>query len=233
MTQVIFTAENSITLSNPNTGASMTATLPAGATPANFDLFSFAHDFVLNGTPMVFARYNGLLLPALGAEVITSHGIGYVERITGDRTVIVRIVDFEETPVTLHKGGNKSQPYEVAREDYVARLADLYNNRLYLEATWLLQRYGDTKANQAKADSLLSLEIDADCFEARVGDDCLGAVEFAYRRAEAPKLRDRKKTRAQLKAERKALEAEADAYLEDLEDAGFIADELAEFYGDE
>ena len=118
----------------------MTATLPAGATPANFDLFSFAHDFVLDGVPMVFARYNGHLLPALGAEVITSHGIGYVERITGDRSVIVRIVDFEETPVTLHKGGNKSQPYEVAREDYVARLSDLYNNRLYLEATWLLQR---------------------------------------------------------------------------------------------
>jgi hypothetical protein len=226
MTQVIFTAENSITLSNPNTGASMTATLPAGAKPANFDLFTFAHDFVLDGTPMVFSRYNGHLLPALGAEVITSHGIGYVERITGDRTVIVRIVDFETTPHVLRSG-------EVSQEDYVARLADLYNNRLYLEATWLLQRYGDTKANQAKADSILSLEIDADCFEARVGDDCLGAVEFAYRRAEAPKLRERKKTRAELKAERKALEAEADAYLEDLEDAGFIADELAEFYGDE
>ena len=226
MTQVIFTAENSITLSNPNTGASMTATLPAGAKPANFDLFTFAHDFVLDGTPMVFSRYNGHLLPALGAEVITSHGIGYVERITGDRSVIVRIVDFETTPHVLRSG-------EVSQKDYVARLADLYNNRLYLEATWLLQRYGDTKANQAKADNILSLEIDADCFEARVGDDCLGAVEFAYRPVEAPKLRDRKKSRAELKAERKALEAEADEYLEDLEDAGFIADELAEFYGDE
>ena len=225
MTQVVFTTQNSITLSNPNTGASMIATLPAGATPANFDLFNFAHDFVLNGTPMTFTRSRGHLLPAIGAEVITSHGIGYVERFTGDRTVIVRIVDFETTPVKLQSG-------EESRESYVARLAELYNNALFLDATWILQRYGNTKANQAKADKLLSLEIDEDCFEARVGDDCLGAVEFSYGRAEAPKLRERKKTRAQLKAERAALEAEADAYLEDLEDAGFIADELAEFYGE-
>ena len=220
------TTQNSITLSNPKTGASMTATLPAGAKPANFDLFNFAHDFVLNGTPMTFARYNGHLLPALGAEVITSHGIGYIERFTGDRSVIVRIVDFETAPVQLRSG-------EVSRKSYVARLSELYNNRLYLEATWLLQRLGDNKINQAKADDLLNLAIDTDCYEARVGDDCLGAVEFAYGRAEAPKLRERKKSRAELKAERKALEAEADAYLEDLEDAGFIADELAEFYGDE
>ena len=211
----------------------MKAILPINAKPANFDLFNFDHDFILGGCPQSFLRINGRFVPAVGAEVVTSHGVGYIERRTGDNTCIVRIVDFDEAPVTLWKGGDKSQPYEVAREDYVARLSDLYNNRLYLEATWLLQRYGDTKANQAKADSLLSLEIDADCFEARVGDDCLGAVEFAYRRAEAPKLRDRKKSRAELKAERKALEAEADAYLEDLEDAGFIADELAEFYGDE
>src|SRR6056300_432410 len=115
--------QDSITLSNPNTGLTMKATLPAGATPANFDLFNFAHDFVLNGTPMVFARYNGHLLPALGAEVITSHGFGYVERITGDRSVIVRIVDFDDAPHVLLSG-------EVSQKDYVARLADLYNNRL-------------------------------------------------------------------------------------------------------
>jgi len=215
--------QDSITLSNPNTGLTMKATLPAGATPANFDLFNFAHDFVLDGTPMVFARYNGHLLPALGAEVITSHGFGYVERITGDRSVIVRIVDFDDAPHVLLSG-------EVSQKDYVARLADLYNNRLYLEATWLIARYGDNKANQAKADSILSLEIDADCFEAIVGDDCLGAVEFAYRLADAPSLKERRKSRAELKAEREALELEAELLLEA---SDFIADELAEFYGDE
>jgi len=222
----ISATQNSITLSNPNTGASMKAILPAGAKPANFDLFAFDHDFILNGTPMVFARYNGHLLPALGAEVITTHGIGYVERITGDRSVIVRIVDFDDAPVKLRSG-------EVSQKDYVARLSELFNNNLYLEATWLIARLGNTKANQAKADDLLSLAIDADCFEALVGDDCLGATEFAYGVAQAPKLRERKKSRAQLKAERKALEAEADAYLEDLECADFFADEVAECFGDE
>lgn len=221
MTQA--TTQNSITLSNPQTGASMTATLPAGAKPANFDLFNFDHDFILNGTPMVFARYNGHLLPAVGAEVITSHGIGYVERFTGDRTVIVRVVGFEDAPHVLRSG-------EVPQEDYVARLAELYNNRLYLEATWLIQRYGDTKANQAKADKLLSLEIDSDCFEACVGDDCLGATEFCYAPAEAPSLRNRRKSRAELKAERKALELEAELLMEA---SDFVADELAEFYGGE
>jgi len=215
--------QDSITLSNPNTGASMKAILPAGAKPANFDLFNFAHDFVLDGTPMVFARYNGHLLPALGAEVITSHGFGYVERITGDRSVIVRVVDFDDAPHVLLSG-------EVSQKDYVARLADLYNNRLYLEATWLIARYGDTKANQAKADNILSLEIDSDCFEAIVGDDCLGAVEFAYRLADVPNLKERRKSRAELKAEREALELEAELLIESSE---FIADELAEFYGDE
>lgn len=221
----ISATQNSITLSNPNTGASMKAILPAGAKPANFDLFAFDHDFILNGTPMVFARYNGHLLPALGAEVITSHGIGYVERITGDRSVIVRIVDFETAPHVLRSG-------EVSQKDYVARLSELFNNNLYLEATWLIARFGNGKAIQAKADDLLSLAIDADCYEAVVGDDCLGATEFAYGVAQAPKLRERKKSRAQLKAERKALEAEADAYLEDLECADFFADEVAECFGE-
>lgn len=211
----------------------MKAILPVGAKPANFDLFNFDHDFILGGSPQSFLRINGRFVPAVGAEVVTSHGVGYIERRTGDNTCIVRIVDFDESPVTLWKGGDKSQPYEVAREDYVARLSDLYNNRLLQEASWLVEKYGDTKKTNEKVDLLLALALDSDCYEVRVGDDCLGADEFAYNVAKAPKLRDRKLSRAELKAKRKALEAEADAYLEDLEDAGFIADELAEFYGDE
>ena len=168
---------------------------------------------------MVFSRYNGHLLPAVGAEVITSHGIGYVERFTGDRTVIVRIVDFETTPVQLQSG-------EVSRESYVARLADLYNNALFLDATWVLQRYGDTKANRAKADQILSLAIDDDCFEARVGDDCLGASEFLFESAVAPKLRDRKKTRQELKAEQRAYEAE---FSDDDDAPEWLSAELEDF----
>lgn len=194
-------------------------TLPQNATRANFDLFPFAHDFVLDGVPKIFTRFNGRLVPAVGAEVITSHGIGYIERATGDNTVIVRIVDFETTPVKLQSG-------EVSRESYVARLADLYNNALFLDATWVLQRYGDTKANRAKADEILSLAIDDDCFEARVGDDCLGATEFLFESAVAPKLRDRKKTRQELKAEQRAYEAE---FSDDDDAPDWISSELEDF----
>lgn len=194
-------------------------TLPQNATRANFDLFPFAHDFVLDGVPKIFTRFNGRLVPAVGAEVITSHGIGYIERATGDNTVIVRIVDFETTPVKLQSG-------EVSRESYVARLADLYNNALFLEATWLLQRLGDTKANRAKADQILSLAIDDDCFEARVGDDCLCATEFLFESAVAPKLRDRKKTRQELKAEQRAYEAE---FSDDEDTPDWISSELEDF----
>ena len=210
----------------------MKAILPVGAKPANFDRFNFDHDFILGGAPQSFLRINGRFVPAVGAEVLTSHGVGYIERRTGDNTCIVRIVDFDETPVTLWKGGDKSQPYEVSREDYVARLSDLYNNRLLSEAAWLVEKYGDTKKTNEKVEALLALALDSDCYEVRVGDDYLGADEFIYNVAKAPKLRDRKLTRAELKAKRKALEAEADAYLEDLEDAGFIADELAECFGE-
>ena len=194
-------------------------TLPQNATRANFDLFPFAHDFVLDGVPKIFTRFNGRLVPAVGAEVITSHGIGYIERATGDRTVIVRIVDFETAPVKLQSG-------EVSRESYVARLADLYNNALFLDATWLLQRLGDTKANRAKADEILSLAIDDDCFEARVGEDYLGATEFLFESAVAPKLRDRKKTRQELKAEQQAYEAE---FSDDEDTPDWISSELEDF----
>ena len=194
-------------------------TLPQNATRANFDLFPFAHDFVLDGVPKIFTRFNGRLVPAVGAEVITSHGIGYIERATGDHTVIVRIVDFETAPVKLQSG-------EVSRESYVARLADLYNNALFLDATWVLQRYGDTKANRAKADEILSLAIDDDCFEARVGEDYLGATEFLFESAVAPKLRDRKKTRQELKAEQRAYEAE---FSDDEDTPDWISSELEDF----
>ena len=194
-------------------------TLPQNATRANFDLFPFAHDFVLDGVPKIFTRFNGRLVPAVGAEVITSHGLGFIERATGDRTVIVRIVDFESTPVTLQSG-------EVSRESYVARLSELYNNNLMIEASWLIQRLGDTKANRAKVDALLNLALDDDQFEARVCEDYLGATEFIFESAVAPKLRERKKTRQELKAEQRAYEAE---FSDDDDTPDWISSELEDF----
>jgi len=203
--------------------------LPQNATPANFDLFPFAHDFVLDGVPKTFTRFNGRLVPAVGAEVITSHGIGFIERATGNNTVIVRVVDFFSAPVKLQSG-------EVSHEAYVARLSEAFNNNILLEASWITQRYGDTKANRAKCDALLGLLLDDDQYEVRVSDDIIeSASKFSYTTAVAPKLRDRVKTRQELKAERKALEAQASAALDwfdGLETPAGIADELEECFGE-
>ena len=55
--------------------------IPSSADRPNFNKFPFEHDFVLDGRPQSFARnLDGSAIIAVGAEVITSYGVGYVER---------------------------------------------------------------------------------------------------------------------------------------------------------
>ncbi len=53
--------------------------IPSSADRPNFNKFPFEHDFVLDGRPQSFARnLDGSAIIAVGAEVITSYGVGYV-----------------------------------------------------------------------------------------------------------------------------------------------------------
>ena len=237
------TAQNSNTLSTPKTGDSMSFTplfsfAPQGSTAPDFAKFPFNHDFIdSEGVPRIFTRVGGHIVPVVGAEVMTAYGLGYVERVNAGKC-IVRIVEFDETlEIPQYRDTALNPPtHYISASTMVANLSDAYNNALMVEASWVLSRFGNTKSNQAKADSLLNLAIDDDCYEVRfTGGDYGGATEFYHSRAINPNLRA-KKSQAEIKAGRERLKKLADSLLDDADDCDIpegIADELAEFYGEE
>ena len=236
------TAQISNTLSTPKTGDSMSFTplfsfAPQGSTAPDFAKFPFNHDFIdSEGVPRIFTRVGGHIVPVVGAEVMTAYGLGYVERVNAGKC-IVRIVEFDETlEIPQYRDTALNPPtHYISASTMVANLSDAYNNALMVEASWVLSRFGNTKSNQAKADSLLNLAIDDDCYEVRfTGGDYGGATEFYHSRAINPNLRA-KKSQAEIKAERERLKKLADSLLDDADDCDIpegIADELAEFYGE-
>ena len=236
------TAQNSTTLATPKNGGSMPfaplfSFAPQGSTAPDFAKFPFNHDFIdSEGVPRIFTRVGGHIVPVVGAEVMTAYGLGYVERVNAGKC-IVRIVEFDETlEIPQYRDTALNPPtHYISASTMVANLSDAYNNALMVEASWVLSRFGNTKSNQAKADSLLNLAIDDDCYEVRfTGGDYGGATEFYHSRAINPNLRA-KKSQAEIKAERERLKKLADSLLDDADDCDIpegIADELAEFYGE-
>ena len=236
------TAQNSTTLSTPKTGDSMSFTplfsfAPENSTSPDFAKFPFNHDFIdSDGVPRIFTRNRGHIVTVVASEVMTRYGLGYVERVA-DGNCIVRIVEFDETLEIPQYSDTALNPptHYISASTMVANLADAYNNALMVEASWVLSRFGTSKAMQAKADSLLNLAIDDDCYEVRfTGGDYGGATEFYHTRAINPNLRA-KKSQAEIKAERERLKKLADSLLDDADDYDVpegIADELAEFYGE-
>ena len=203
----------------------------------DFAKFPYNHDFIdASGNPRTFKRIGGHIVPVVGSEVMTRYGLGYVERVTLGNC-IVRIVEFDETleiPVYRDTALNPPTHWINARLQ-VSKLSESYNNALMVEASWVLSRFGTSKAMQAKSDSLLDLAIDNDCYEVRfTGGDYGGATEFYHSRAINPNLRA-KKSQAEIKAERARLQRLADSLLDDADDCDVpegIADELAEVFGE-
>ena len=236
------TAQNSITLSTPKNGGSMPfaplfSFAPQGSTSPDFAKFPYNHDFIdAQGNPRTFKRIGGHIVPVVGSEVMTRYGLGYVERVTLGNC-IVRIVEFDETLEIPQYGDTALNPptHYISARTMVSNLSEAYNNALMVEASWVLSRFGTSKAMQAKADSLLDLAIDDDCYEVRfTGGDYGGATEFYHEPAINPNLRA-KKSQAEIKAERERLKKLADSLLDDTDDCDIpegIADELAEFYGE-
>ena len=234
--------QNSITLSTPKSGDSMSFTplfsfAPQGSTAPDFAKFPYNHDFIdSEGVPRSFTRVRGHLVPVVGAEVMTAYGLGYVERVNAGLCV-VRIVEFDETVEIPQYRDTALRPatHYISASTMVSNLADAYNNALMLEASWLLQRMGASKSNQEKADRLLDLALDSDQYEVRfIGGDYGGATEFYHSRAINPNLRA-KRSQAEIDAERARLKKLADSLLDDADDYDVpegIADELAEVFGE-
>jgi len=212
--------------------------IPSSADRPNFNKFPFEHDFVLDGRPQSFARnLDGSAIIAVGAEVITSYGVGYVERRHVDGSYIVRITEFDEgveipqyaDPVEVQEFGVVSH-YISARE-MVSNLSGLYNNRCMQRAMFFENRMKD----RASADENMDMLIDADSYEVSIrGGDYCGATEFIFAPATNP-LRS-KKSSAETAAYRARVQAMADALLNDTDDDEVvpdgIADELAECFGE-
>ena len=210
---------------------------PATATTPDFTAFPFDHDFVLDGKPQRFKRNaDNSLIIAVGDMVETAYGLGYIESRKVDGSYIVRIVEFDETkevayyadPVAVGAFGVVDRV--VSAREHVARLADLFNNRLMNKALWFESRMRDT----AHAEELMELVIDSDCYECSItGGDYCGATEFIYERATNPMYA--KKSSAETKAYQARIKAMADKLLADTEDdepmPEGMADELAEVFG--
>lgn len=239
-------------LSTPKNGRSMTFKplshlAPTNSTPADFDKFPYAHDFIDDsGVPQIFKRTEkGHPVPVVGSEVVCSYGIGYVERIAVGGYCIVRVVEFDETMEIPQYGYINEKGEHVASIEPVAfidartmvsKLSTTYNNRLEMEAHWYVSKFGDTKKSLEVVDAILDKALDADCYECQfVGGDYGGATEFYHETAKNPFLRQ-KKTKAEIRAERAALKRLANQMLDDADDADVpegIADELAEVFGEE
>lgn len=216
---------------------SLSRFFPQGATTPNFSKFQFDHDFVLDGRPQSFKRNDdGTLIIATGAEVGTRYGIGYIERRRIDGSYIVRITDFDESvEVPYYHDPVEVQAFKVVREtvtaqEHVARLSNLYNNRLMNRALWFETKMRDV----AYAEELMDLVVDDDCYEVTIkGGNYCGATEFIYAPARNPIFA--KKSSAETAAYRARIKAMADALLDDADDTDDMpegmADELAEVFG--
>ncbi len=220
------------------TTTSLLTFAPVGSSAPDFARFAFDHDFVLDGRPQSFKRNaNGSLIPAIGADVATRYGIGYIERrhIGGD--VIVRITEFDETveipqyanPVEVNAFG-VVKGFITAREQ-VGILSSLYNNRTMNKALWFESRMRDV----AYAEELMELVLDDDCYQVSfTGGDYGGCSDFVFAPAVNPN--HGKKSTAETAAYRARIAALADKMLDDADDTEAMpegmADELAECFGE-
>ncbi len=220
------------------TTTSLLTFAPVGSSAPDFARFAFDHDFVLGGRPQSFKRNaNGSLIPAIGADVATRYGIGYIERrhIGGD--VIVRITEFDETveipqyanPVEVNAFG-VVKGFITAREQ-VGILSSLYNNRVMNKALWFESRMRDV----AYAEELMELVLDDDCYQVSfTGGDYGGCSDFVFAPAVNPN--HGKKSTAETAAYRARIAALADKMLDDADDTEAMpegmADELAECFGE-
>ena len=195
---------------------------PTNSTSPNLKKFPYAHDFILDGKPQTFARNSeGRLIPAVGAEVTTRYGKGFIERRHTGGDVIIRIVEFNEAlEVPRHLNGG----YDTAQE-YVARLSTQYNNRMMSQALW----FEKTLSDMVTGDRLMNQTIDDDCYLVTLKGalDYLGATTFMYGVAVKPTKKHRG-TAAQL-AYRARIEELEDKLHEAPEG---IADQLAECFGE-
>jgi len=216
----------------------LSSLIPSSATSQDFVKFPFDHDFVLDGRPQSFKRNaNGSLIPAIGADVATRYGIGYIERRHVGGDVVVRITEFDETvevpqyadPVEVQEFGVVS--HYISASEMVSNLSGLYNNRCMNRAMFFENRMRDIKS----ADENMDLLIDAECYEVSItGGDYCGATEFVFAPSTNP-LRS-KKSSAETKAYQAKVKAMADALLADTADEDEVmpdgmADELAECFG--
>ena len=211
--------------------------IPSSADRPDFNKFPYEHDFVLDGRPQSFARnLDGSAIIAVGAELITRYGVGYVERRHVDGSYIIRITEFDESvevaqyadPVEAQEFGVIS--HYISASEMVSALSGLYNNRCMNRAMFFENRMRDIKS----ADENMDLLIDAECYEVSItGGDYCGATEFVFAPATNP-LRS-KKSSAETAAYRAKVQAMADAMLSDDEDEVMpegLFDELAECFGE-
>lgn len=207
---------------------------PTSSTAPDFKKFPYEHDFILDGRPQTFARNSdGRLIPAIGAEVTTRYGSGYIERrqIGGD--VVVRITEFDETvEIAQYANAVEVNAFGVIKgyvsgQEQVAILSDAYNNRLMNKAIWFETCVSDILASEA----LMELVLDADCYLASLNGSqgYLGATSFIYNRSTKP--RATMSTPARL-AHRAKIEALTENDSDGDEMPAGMADELAECYGD-
>ncbi len=220
------------------TTTSLLTFAPVGSSAPDFARFAFDHDFVLDGRPQSFKRNaNGSLIPAIGADVATRYGIGYIERRHVGGDVIVRITEFDETvevpqyanPVEVNAFG-VVKGFITAREQ-VGILSSLYNNRTMNKALWFESRMRDV----AYAEELMELVLDDDCYQVSfTGGDYGGCTDFVFARAVNPN--HGKKSTAETAAYRARIAALADKMLNDAVDTEAMpegmADELAECFGE-
>ena len=234
----IETIENLIAFGALPMTANLSNLIPTSATRPDFNKFPFEHDFVLDGRPQSFARnLDGSAIIAVGAELITRYGVGYVERRHVDGSYIVRITEFDETvevaqyadPVEVQEFGVIS--HYISASEMVSSLSGLYNNRCMNRAMFFENRMRDIKS----ADENMDMLIDDDCYQVGIsGGDYCGATEFIFAPAVNP-LRS-KKSSAETKAYQAKVKAMADALLADTADEDEsmpdgMADELAECFG--
>ena len=203
---------------------------PATSTAPNLKKFPYAHDFILDGKPQTFARNSeGQLIPAVGAEVTTRYGKGFIERRHIGGQVVIRVTEFNKTAEIAQY----ANPVEVnaigvvkgylSAEEYVARLSNAYNNRMMNKAIWFETRLSDMLASER----LMELVLDDDCYLVTLkgAQDYLGATTFVYGASARPTKN--KVTPAQL-AYRAKMEA---LRTDDVVPEG-IEDELAECFGE-
>lgn len=154
-------------------------TLPKNATGFDFNLFPFAHDFILNDRPYRFCRESdGSPQLAAGATVRLPYGVGYVERRSGDRTYLVRIIEINNSWTQSRRSG------EITAREYIAERNERYNNQILHQSSWLANYLKEPK----RADRLLSLLVDPDVIEVRYHSG-LECDEFAFELALPPKAK--------------------------------------------